>query len=229
MDPQTLPAEELALYTSIKEELKVAFEPLTVKQHRLNLLKCIDLEQMLDGKDPLKNPSDFPAWIRLWEAAIILADFFAGQNPEKGTTLLELGGGLGAPGIVAAAAGYDVTLTDYEERILNFQRINVAASNVSGVDVRMLDWLKPVDLGQFDIITGAEILYREEFFEPLLAIFTSALKPGGTIFLAHDARRRNITPFLHMAEEHFTIGMTKRKLKSLDQEREILLTRLKLR
>ncbi len=227
MDPQTLPAEEHTLYTAIKKDLKVAFEPLTIREHRLNLLKYTDLEQILDGKDPFENVSDFPVWIRLWEAAIVLADFLAGQQPEKGTTLLDLGGGLGATGIVAALAGYDVTMTDYEQRILDFQRINAAASNVTDINIAMLDWLNPVDLGQFDVIIGAEIIYREDFFEPLLAIFKTALKPGGTIFLAHDVRRQNLPPFLHLAEKDFVIAMNKRKLKSLDEDKEVLLTRLK--
>lgn len=227
MDPQTLPAKELALYTELKKELKVAFEPLTVQQYRLNLLKCTDLEQLLDGKDPLKNVSDFPLWIRLWEAAIVLADYFAGQQPKPGTTLLELGAGLGATGLVAAAAGYEVTLTDFEERILHFQQINAAASNLAGVESRLLDWFDPVDIGQFDIIAGTEILYREDFFAPLLQIFRTALRPDGVILLANDASRHNIAPFFELAQQDFSISVIKRKLKSIDGDKTILLSRLK--
>lgn len=227
MDPQTLPAEELALYTAIKKELKVAFEPLTVKEHRLNILKCTDLEQLLDGKDPFKNLSDFPVWIRLWEAGIVLADFLAGQKPASGTTLLELGAGLGATGLIAAKAGYEVTLTDYEERVLNFLKVNAAASNLPDVKVEMLDWFDAKELDSYDVIVGAEVLYREEFFEPLLKIFQSSLNPGGVIYLAHDATRKNMAPFLEMAKEDFAIGVVKRKLKSLEKDKEILLARLK--
>lgn len=226
MDPQTLPAEELALYKEIKKELKVAFEPLKVQNHRVNILKCTDLEQLLDGKDPLKDVSEFPVWIRLWEAGIVLADYLAGQKPEPGTTLLELGAGLGATGLVAASAGYEVTLTDYEDRILKFQKINAAASNLPNVRVEMLDWLNPKDLGTYDVIVGAEVLYREEFFEPLIAIFRKSLKPNGVIYLAHDASRQNSAPFLEMASEYFSIGMVKKRLKSLEQDKVILLARL---
>ena len=226
MDPQTLPAEELALYTSLKKQLKVAFEPLKVQNHRLNLLKATDLEQMLDGKDPLKNVSDFPLWTRLWEAAIVLADYFAGQKPQPGTHLLELGAGLGASGLIAAAAGYEVTLTDFEERIQQFQRINAAASNLSGVRFEFLDWFNPSDIGQYDVIAGSEILYRDEFFEPLIHIFKTALRPGGMILLSHDASRRNIAPFFELAQQDFAISVVKRTLKSLEGDKIILLARL---
>ena len=226
MDPQTLPVEELALYTSLKKQLKLAFEPLKVQKYRLNLLKATDLEQLLDGKDPLKNVSDFPLWTRLWEAAIVLANYFAGQKPQPGTSLLELGAGLGASGLVAAAVGYEVTLTDFEERIQQFQRINAAASNLPGVRFEFLDWFNPSDIGQYDVIAGSEILYRDEFFEPLIHIFKTALRPGGEIVLSHDASRRNIAPFFELAQQDFTISVVKRTLKSLEGDKVILLSRL---
>jgi len=227
MDPQTLPEKELALYNSIASELKVAFEPLKVQNTRLNLLRCTDLEQLLDGKDPLKNTADFPLWNTLWEAAVVLAHFFTDQKPKPGTTLLELGSGLGATGLAAASAGYQVTLTDYEQRILDFLHINAAASNISDVAIKHLDWFNPVDIGQFDLIAGSEILYREEFFEPLIGIFKTALKPGGTIVLSHDSIRQNIAPFFELAQQDFAISVTKRTLKSLEKDKTILLARLK--
>lgn len=226
MDPQTLPAEELAIYNTIKKQYKVGFEPFTVKEHRLNLLKIKDLEQVLDGKDPLKNVSEFPFWIRLWEAAIVLAEFIGGNKPQDDSSLLELGAGLGAPGLVAAAAGYQVTLTDYEEIILDFQKVSAAASGVNEVEFSMLDWLAPPEMKQYDVILGAEILFRDEFFQPLLNVMSKALKPEGVVYLAHDVNRLSLQPFLKMAEKEYQISASKRKLKSLDGDKHILLTRL---
>lgn len=226
MDPQTLPAKELAIYNEIKEQYKVGFEPFTVQEYRLNLLKITDLEEILAGKDPLKNVSEFPFWIRLWEAAIVLAEYIAGNKPQKSSTLLELGAGLGAPGLVAAAAGYQTTLTDYEDIILDFQRVSAAASGISDVEFSMLDWLDPPDMEQFDVILGAEILFREEFFQPLLNVLAKALKPDGVVYLAHDINRLSLQPFLKMAEKEYHISASKRKLKSLDADKHILLTRL---
>lgn len=229
MDPQTLPPHALALYTSIKKRYQVAFEPLTIREHRLQLLKITDLEQILDGKDPLQDVSAFPFWIRLWEAAIVLSDFVAGLECPPGTTLLELGAGLGAPGLTAAAAGYQVTLTDYEEMILDFQRINAAASRLNNVHFSLLDWLNPPEMAQYDVIIGAEILFREEFFMPLLEVLRKALKPGGVVYLAHDIQRRSLKPFLQKAEKEYIVSASKRKLKSLDEDKVILLTRLQPR
>ncbi len=229
MDPQTLPEKELHLYNTIKSRYKVAFEPFKVKEHALHLLKITDLEQILDGKDPLKDVSTFPFWIRLWEAAIVLSEFIAGMPCAPGTSLLELGAGLGAPGLMAAKVGYDVTLSDYEDLILDFERINAAASRLDNVDCLMLDWLNPPEMKQFDVILGAEILFREEFFQPLLNVLKKTLKPGGVIYLAHDSKRRSLEPFLKMAEKEYRIAASQRRLKSFEGDKIILLNRLQPR
>ena len=229
MDPQTLPSFERTLYNTIKDRYKVAFEPLKIGEHKIQLLKITDLEQILEGKDPLKDVSTFPFWIRLWEAAIVLSEFVAGLPCGAQTTLLELGAGLGAPGLIAAAAGFQVTLSDYEELILDFERINAAASKLQNVQFAMLDWLHPPEMPQYDVIIGAEILFREEFFEPLLSVLRKALKPEGVIYLAHDIKRRSMEPFLKMAEKEYKISASSRKLKSLDEDKIILLTRLQPR
>ena len=227
MDPQTLPAEARELYQTIKQQYRVGFESLKLGEDlQLHLLKITDLEQLLAGKDPLKNPSEFPFWVRLWEAAVVLSRFMVNLRPAPGMTVLELGAGLGAPGLTAAALGCAVTLTDYEEIILDFGRVSAAASQLNQVRFSLLDWLKPPEMERYDIILGAEVLFREEFFQPLLTVLRRALKPNGVVYLAHDIQRKSVRPFLQLAEKEYAISASKRVLKSLEQEKEILLTRL---
>lgn len=226
MDPQTLPVEVQNVYNKIKNQYKVGFEPLQLGDVRLNLLTVSDLEQLLEGKDALQDVSNFPFWVKLWESAIVLAQFLANQQYGDGTTMLELGAGLGAPGLAAAAAGCSVTLTDYEELILDFERVSAAASGLDKVEFAMLDWKNPPEMKRYDIIVGAEILFREEFFEPLLNVMRKTLKPDGVIYLAHDSKRQSLKPFLQMAEAEYAIAASKRTLKSLEEDKVILLNRL---
>ena len=76
-DPQTLSPEAQALKKKKKKQYKVAFEPLKVQGHLLNILKVTDLEQVLAGKDQLKDASSFPFWIKIWEASLVLSDLLA--------------------------------------------------------------------------------------------------------------------------------------------------------
>ena len=229
MDPQTLPADARALHDAIHAKNRVRFEPLTVGEHRLSILRMTDLEEILDGKNPLADVSAFPFWVKIWEAALARADFLSALPNAAGRTLLELGAGLAVPGLAAAKAGMRVTLSDYQENILDFQRVSAAASGAAA-DFLLLDWKNPPeDLPRFDVLAGAEILFREEFFRPLLRIMERALKPEGVIYLAHDARRRSLAPFLKLAEADYEIAMMPRRLKSLDRDAHVLLTRLKPR
>ena len=227
MDPQTLPAEAQKLYHAIKKQYRVGFESLKLEDDlQLHLLKITDIEKMLAGKDPLKNPSEFPFWVRLWEAAVVLSRFMVKLRPAPGTTVLELGAGLAAPGLTAAAMGCSVDVTDYEDIILDFGRVSAAASKLDQVQFSLLDWLNPPEMERYDIILGAEVLFREEFFQPLLSVLRRAVKPDGVIYFSHDMKRKSVRPFLQLAEKEYAISASKRVLKSLDQEKEILLTRL---
>ena len=229
MDPQTLPDDARALYDAIHARAKVRFEPLTVGEHRLNILRMTDLEEILGGKNPLADVSAFPFWVKIWEASLVLADLLVKLPDTEGRTLLELGAGLAVPGLAAAKAGMRVTLSDYQDNILDFQRVSAAASSVAA-DYLLLDWKNPPeDLPRFDILAGAEILFREEFFSPLLALMKRALKPDGVIYLAHDARRVSLRPFLKLAEPDFEIAVMPRRLKSLEKDAHVLLARLKPR
>jgi predicted nicotinamide N-methyase len=227
MDPAQLPEKQYARLREIRKNYKVDFAPLRLRGKEIQLLQVTDLEPLLGGKDPFENVEEFPFWVKLWEAAMVLADLMLTTPPAKeGQTLLELGAGLGAPGLAAALAGYRVTLTDYEPHILDFQRVSAAATGLKGVECRLLDWLKPPTLPRFDTLIGAEILFREEFFAPLLNIFRALLADQGVIYLAHDARRKSLPKFLRLAEKEYEIATNARKMRSNDKELTIIVNRL---
>jgi predicted nicotinamide N-methyase len=229
MLPQELPGRAADIYKRIRKTHKVAFEPLRVRDRELQLLQVADLESLLAGKDPFQNVSDFPFWVKLWEASLVLADLMAANPSVSEQTLLELGAGLGAPGLVAAASGYRVTLSDFEPLILDFQRVSAAASGLTGVSFELIDWHRPPELPRYDVIIGAEILFREDFFAPLLAVFDKLLAPGGTIYLAHDIRRKSLPPFLKAAEPRYEIAVSTRKITSDEESLTIIVNRLRPR
>jgi predicted nicotinamide N-methyase len=227
MDIRTLPEEEREIYNRIRASYKLTFDKLKVQDTSIRLLKVADIEEFLDGKDPFADVSEFPFWVKLWEAAMVLSYALATLPNPKGQTLLEIGAGLGAPGITAAACGFDVTLSDYEDIIMDFQKVSVAASGLSNVHCAHLDWLNPPELAPFDVVTAAEVLFREEFFDPLLDVFRRYLKPGGTIYLAHDARRKCLPLFMERAREEYNIAGTKQTIGKAGEEVTIILNRLR--
>ncbi len=227
MDIRTLPEAERQIYNRIRNRYRLTFDRLRFGEKQIRLLKIADLEEFLDGKDPFADVSEFPFWIRLWDAAMILAYVLGSQAGVEGRKLLELGAGLGAPGLAAAAAGFEVTISDYEEIIMDFQKVSAAASGLAGIHFMHLDWLNPPEMQPFDVLAGAEILFRDEFFQPLLNIFRTCLKPDGEIYLAHDAKRQSLPKFLKLAQNDFEIGLKEQVINRDGKKITIILNRLR--
>lgn len=211
----------------IRKKYRVGFSPLTIQDLELQVLQVNDLEHLLAGKDPFANVEEFPFWVKLWEASMVLAHVMASMPAKGNQTLLELGAGMAAPGLVAAGRGYNVTLSDYEPHILDFERVSAAANGFDDIQFRMLDWLDPPDLEPFDRIIGAEILFRDEFFQPLLNVFKKYLKDDGEIYMAHDMRRKSVPKFLELAKDDFKIAVQKQVLTNDEGEKiTVLINRL---
>ena len=73
MDIRTLPEEEREIYNRIRTRYKLTFDKLKVKEQTVRLLKIADIEEFLDGKDPFADVTEFPFWVKLWEAAMVLS------------------------------------------------------------------------------------------------------------------------------------------------------------
>ncbi len=155
MNANDLPGKAAEIYKKIRRKHKVAFETLKLNDKEIKILQVTDLESLLAGKDPFKDVSEFPFWVRLWEASLILSHVVAALPPGNGTKFLELGAGLGAPGLTAAACGYDVTLSDYEKHILDFQRVSAAANGFDNVDFKK-GYLEDIPLPEHfaDLVTS---------------------------------------------------------------------------
>lgn len=227
MDDKKLSEKTQKVLRRIRKQFKVGFSPLKIQDLEIDILQVTDLEHLLAGKDPFENVSEFPFWVKLWEASMVLAHVMASMPAQGNQKLLELGAGMAAPGLVAAARGYEVTLSDYEPHILDFQRVSAAANGFDNIDFRMIDWLKPPEMPAFDRIIGAEILFRADFFEPLLAIFRNYLKDDGEIYLAHDMRRQSVPRFLDLAQKDFHIAVSKTAMQNEEGEKiTVLINRL---
>ncbi len=205
------------------QDLPLVKEPLKIRGKEIVVFRPADLDPFFEGES--FKLSEFPFWAKLWEASLVLADFVATLEPPK--RILEIGAGLGVPGLTAAAFGHQVTLTDYDDLPLNLIQRSAEANGLS-VKIVTLDWLNPNDLGQFDIILGAEVVYAGRLFQPLLDIFRRYLLPGGEIYLSHDRERmRILAPFLKMAENEYEVATSFRRLRTEEGTYEIILNRLR--
>lgn len=203
--------------------LKLETEEITIKGKKIKIFRPARLEDIFQG-DPFLDVEKFPFWSKIWEASVILADYIATiESPKK---ILEIGAGLGLPSLVAASCGHEVTASDLEELALKLLKYS-AKENSLNIKTILLDWRNPKLEEKFDIIMGAEVVFKKSLFEPLLNLFENYLRNGGEVLLSHSSeRKRVLIPFLYQAQKKFDILTSVRKLKSKDETIEIVLNKL---
>jgi len=158
-----------------------------------DLERHVDREALLAGDDPAEPPY----WAHLWSGARLLARAL----PSSPGRVVEIGCGLGLPGLVAARRGGRVTFVDREPTPLAFVRASLEANGLTAAGVVVGDFTRPSFGGAFDCVLGAEILYDRKAFAAIAAGIATLLTPGG-VALMTDASRidtREFYPHLEAA------------------------------
>lgn len=151
----------------------------------------LSLEQASDlaalAHENLKTKED-PVWLYLWPSGRALARVVADQESLSGRRTLELGAGIGAAGLAAAARGADVVLSDREPEALALLTRNRDRNHLSA-QVVGLDFTKPPkDLGQFDLILASDVFYGDGMMAGVLRFLRQHLTPEGLALITDPMR-----------------------------------------
>ena len=127
---------------------------------------------------------DPPYWAHLWNGAAVLA----AAVPRGVPSVLELGCGLGLPGLAAACRGGRVTFVDRVPAALAFVRASAAANGLGTVDVVAGDVTAPALVARFELVLAAELVYERAAFPALARALAGHLAPHGRALLADAGR-----------------------------------------
>lgn len=120
-----------------------------------------------------------PYWADLWPAARMLAKAVLAEPWTAGLTALEVGCGLGLPGIAALARGLHVVFSDYDATAVRFAADNARLNGFTDFEELVFDWRHPPDDLRVDVVLASDLTYEARHVEPLVALVQRALKPGG--------------------------------------------------
>ena len=129
-----------------------------------------------------------PYWADLWPAARMLAKAILREDWPPGLRALELGCGLGLPGIAALAKGMQVTFSDYDATALQFAARNARLNGFSAFSVLAMDWRRPPER-QFPLILASDLMYEERNVAPVVELLAKTLAPGGVCLLTDQDRK----------------------------------------
>jgi predicted nicotinamide N-methyase len=133
-----------------------------------------------------------PYWADLWPAARMLAKAVlrepwpaAFPTAEGGEPLevLEIGCGLGLPGIAALARGLRVTFSDYDITALRFAADNARLNGFHDFRTLRFDWREPPEGLRAPVVLASDLVYEMRNVPPLVALLKHVLPPGGLCLL----------------------------------------------
>lgn len=163
------------------------FPSVTVEIAGVRLCTVPRLEDLVDRDALLRGDAEPPYWAWLWSGARMLAANLAHGGDLRGRRVLEIGCGLGLPGLAAAARGAEVTFVDAEPAALAFVSASAAANGLTCA-TRVADFFTLDVTPRFDLVLAAEVAYDRARFAELAAVVVRHLAPGGTALLADGYR-----------------------------------------
>jgi predicted nicotinamide N-methyase len=134
-----------------------------------------------------------PYWADLWPAARMLAkailrEPWAEHQARLGSlNALEIGCGLGLPGVAALAMGLPVTFSDYDATALRFAADNAEANGFFDFKTLQLDWRHP-PAEQFPVLLASDLIYEVRNVAPLVALIQKVMRPDGFCLLTDQDR-----------------------------------------
>ena len=178
----------------------------------------------VEGESYIKS---FPLWVKVWEASLVLADHLCQVEAEGPKNILELGAGMGVVGLLLGALGHRVTITDYDTDALELLRINAQHNGLDNVTVHKLDWKAPDLEKAYDVICGAEIVYKESAIDPIIRLIEQYLRSDGVAYMAHNIQRMYMFKFMGAASERFHLGNQTKTMRGETETHRILINTIR--
>jgi len=215
----------------IEEKYELKLTPIAVAGKKLNLYTIANWDGFVEklaekGDDYIEQ---FPFWVKIWEASIVLADHLAHLSLPDNLEILEIGAGMGVVGLFLGACGHRVTITDYDDDALALLKKNIEYNRLDTVSVERLDWNAPHLTTPYDMIVGSELIYKESFIMPIIALFRNYLRPAGQIFLAHDLSRKCLMQLISMIPGRFEMENVVKTMSGGDEKFRIIIHSLHMK
>lgn len=166
-------------------------ERVFVEGHTFLITRPEESEHLLDlpgVRSAFSRDEYLPYWADLWPAARMLAKVVLRESWPPDLEALEIGCGLGLPGLAALKAGLRVTFSDYDATALQFAAENARLNGFATFQTLRLDWREPPADLQVPVLLGSDLVYELRSIEPLAGLLKRVLAPEGVCLLTDQDR-----------------------------------------
>lgn len=171
---------------ALRARFDVTVQEVVVAGRRWKLARPRSADDLID-EEAFQRDGRIPYWADVWVSSRILADELVKPRPGR-VRMLELGCGVGLPSLVAAGRGHDVTATDYYREALDFVEANARLNDLPTLSIALLDWRDPAELGEFDVVAAADVLYERPSVPLVATMVDRYLAPTGVAYVTDPQR-----------------------------------------
>jgi predicted nicotinamide N-methyase len=182
-------------------------EAVILEGRTYTILRPGDSDKLLTDPTIRKNfdiDEYMPYWADLWPGARMMGKYLLRERWEPGLAALELGCGLGLPGIVALSLGMKITFSDYDATALHFASENAQENGFFDFKTLQMDWRFPPAGLKVPLILASDLIYEMRNVEPLIKLVKRVLTPDGVCLLTDQDR----VPMNHFRETLAAEGLT---------------------
>jgi len=174
----------------------------SLPERELRLALVENVEALIT--DP-EDEDKVPCWAEIWPAARGLAFYIWENLSFRSEGVLELGAGLGLPGVVCGLKGASVTFSDFQPQALELSAKNAHLNGLEHFCCLPGDWRRFPAIGKFPWIVGSDVFYDPKLNPHLAGVFKECLAAGGRLLLAHPGRKVSFEFIEGLLEEGFSI------------------------
>lgn len=168
----------------------IVVDEIQVGTQQIKIMRPAAPERLLDLKsveEAYAVDEYMPYWATIWPVSIHLANVILRETFKPNLRAIEIGCGLGIPGVAALKAGLEVTFSDYDETAVRFAGENARLNGLNHFKLLPMDWRDPV-AERFDVVLASDLIYEARLVEPIVEALDRLLTKDGLILLADQNR-----------------------------------------
>jgi predicted nicotinamide N-methyase len=185
------PAQQSLPETPLEALGPTVREPVIVEGQTFYIDRPTETDRILDhpfAHQAFAADEYLPYWADLWPASRMLAKVIVRESWPAGLDTLEIGCGLGLPGIAALSKGLRVTFSDYDATALRFAADNARINGFEDFQVLQMDWRNPPPDLRVPLLLASDLIYELRNVEPLVGLIKQVLLPEGLCLLTDQDR-----------------------------------------
>ncbi len=200
----------------IMDKARVRYQTFEFDGTDIHVRTLRDKQQFEDNEQEAEHlgisSATWPLFGVVWESGEVLARMMHTFD-VSGLRILEVGCGIGLASIVLSVRRSDITASDYHPSADRFLQLNAKLNDLPPIAFVRTDWADTnLELGEFDLIIGSDVLYEELHVELLSKFIERHAKPKcrvifidpGRGWRAPFSKRMTAMGYAHDAHEAIT-------------------------